>query len=59
MELGDTVLFTPIEPFGGFTLVNQEAQFIFGENRSVKDPMALGFLPPPYSLVYGIGYYRD
>ena len=59
MELGDTVLFTPIEPFGGFTLVNQEAQFIFGENRSVKDLMALGFLPPPYSLVYGIGYYRD
>jgi hypothetical protein len=59
MELGDTVLFTPIEPFGGFTLVNQEALFIFGENRSVKELMALGFLPPPYSLVYGIGYYRD
>jgi hypothetical protein len=60
MEVGDTVLFVdPIDPYDGFVLVNEDIQTIFGESRQVRNFMAIWFLPPPYSLVKGIGYYRD
>jgi hypothetical protein len=59
MEVGDTILFDPIDPYGGFILVNEETENIFGTNRLVRNFIALWFLPPPYSLVKGIGYYAD
>ena len=59
MEVGDTVVLNPIDPYDGFVLVNEDMQTIFGENRQVRNFTAIWFLPPPYSLVKGIGYYRD
>ncbi len=59
MEVGDTVCFDSSCQYGGFVLENEEIQFIFGQNRLIRNFSPLGFLPPAFSLVDGIGYYRD
>ena len=59
MEVGDTVLLDPTDPYGGFILMNEETQTIFNESRLIRNLMSLWFLPPPYTLLKGIGYFRD
>ena len=59
MEVGDTVIFDSSDPYQGFILTEETTDIIFNETRLIRNFNAISFLPPPFTLVKGLGYFRD
>jgi hypothetical protein len=58
MEVGDTIILDPADPYGGYILTDETSSMVFGESRLIRNFSPIWFIPS-FTLVKGLGYYRD
>jgi hypothetical protein len=58
MEVGDTIILDPANPYDGYILSEETTDLVFGESRLIRNFSPIWFIPS-FTLVKGLGYYRD